>query len=152
MEETIILWTDGSASPNPGPGGWALLDVNGNPVNLGGAQNTSNIKMEGAAILAGLKYLNGKRGIIYTDSQFWINVLTKWAPTWKKNNWQKKNGKIQNLELVKEIYGWFERSQVQLTFVRGHQGTEKNELADQWANKARAGVTMEMIEKFKKNK
>ena len=29
-----ILWTDGSASPNPGPGGYAVI-CDGQPVRLG---------------------------------------------------------------------------------------------------------------------
>lgn len=150
----MVLWTDGSASPNPGPGGWAVLDGNGNPVALGRAEESTNIKMEGAAIRAGLKYVisQGATGVIYTDSQFWVNVLTKWAPMWEKNHWVKKKGEIQNLELVKEVYNMYKGGGVRLEFVKGHRGTEKNELADQWANKARQGVTMEMVEKIRGSK
>ena len=55
-----ILWTDGSASPNPGPGGFAVIleqDGDGTPVALGRADNTTNIRMEGSAIIAAIKYL-----------------------------------------------------------------------------------------------
>ena len=49
-----ILWTDGSASPNPGPGGYAVLEINGSeaaPVVLGREKDTTNIRMEGCAMI-----------------------------------------------------------------------------------------------------
>lgn len=135
-----IYWTDGSASPNPGPGGYAVLSEFGDPVALGSDKETSNIKMEGSAIIAAMK-LAGEEGCeIHTDSEFWINVLTKWAPTWKASNWTKKNGEIKNLEMVKEAYELYTSFPVNLVYTRGHVGTELNEKADIWANKARKGA------------
>ena len=49
-----ILWTDGSASPNPGPGGFAVLeekDGEVKPVVLGRDKDTTNIRMEGLAMI-----------------------------------------------------------------------------------------------------
>ena len=53
-----ILWTDGSANPNPGPGGYAVIEVvngRGEPVVLGKDSNTTNIRMEGKALIAAIK-------------------------------------------------------------------------------------------------
>ena len=136
-----ILWTDGSASPNPGPGGYAVIEE-GKPVALGCDDQTTNIRMEGSALIDALKLLDGEEGEIHTDSEFWVNVLTKWAPNWKENGWTKKKGEIQNLDLVKEAYELFLNSHAELVWVRGHVGTEMNELADEWANKARKGATL----------
>ena len=134
-----ILWTDGSASPNPGPGGYAVIE-NGQPIALGGDETTTNIRMEGKALISAMK-LAGPNGCeIHTDSEFWINVLTKWAPGWKEKGWRKKNGEIQNLDLVQEAYALYEEYQPELVWVRGHVGNEMNELADEWANKARKGA------------
>ncbi len=135
------LWTDGSASPNPGPGGYAVIE-NEAPVALGGDKNTSNIKMEGSALIAGMELLNGEPGEIITDSEFWINVLTKWAPNWKANGWKKKSGEIKNLELVQKAYELYSKGNVKLNWTRGHVGTKMNELADEWANKAREGARL----------
>lgn len=136
-----ILWTDGSASPNPGPGGFAVIE-NGKPVALGNEKLSSNIRMEGKAMISAIK-LAGEEGCeIHSDSEFWINVLTKWAPTWEKNGWTKKNGEIKNLDIVKELYELYKKYPVELVWVRGHVGTELNELADEWANKARKGETL----------
>lgn len=133
-----IFWTDGSASPNPGPGGFAVLEA-GKPVVLGGEPETTNIRMEGLALLAAMKTAAGEECEIHTDSEFWVNVLTKWAPKWEQNDWTKKSGPIANLELVQELYEWYTTQPVKLVWVRGHVGTEMNELADRWANRARAG-------------
>ena len=130
------LWTDGSASPNPGPGGFAVI-YDGKPVRLGREESSTNIRMEGAAMQAAMQFLDGEEGEIYSDSEFWINVLTKWAPIWQKNGWKKKTGSIKNLNLVKELYGLYCDSKVKLNWVKGHDGIEMNELTDFWANKAR---------------
>ena len=136
-----ILWTDGSAIPNPGVGGFAVIE-NGEPVVLGREVNSSNIRMEGKAMIAGIKYAGEEGCEIHSDSEFWINVLTKWAPTWKANGWKKKTGEIKNLDIVKELFELYENGNVKLVWVRGHVGTEYNELADEWANKAREGATL----------
>ena len=75
-----ILWTDGSASPNPGPGGFAVIDqTTSQPVALGKEPHTTNIRMEGLAMIAAIKHANTEGCEIHSDSEFWINVLTKWA-------------------------------------------------------------------------
>lgn len=140
-----ILWTDGSASPNPGPGGYAVLEVVdgvAKPVVLGKEAKSSNIRMEGLAMISGIKYAGEEGCEIHSDSEFWINVLTKWAPTWEKNGWKKKTGPIKNLEIVQELYGLYCKYPVKLVWVRGHAGAEYNELADKWANRAREGVEL----------
>ena len=130
------LWTDGSASPNPGPGGFSVIEDK-KPVAMGREDLTTNIRMEGSAILEALKVLAGEEAEIWTDSEFWINVLTKWAPSWEKNGWKKKSGPIKNLGLVKKVFKAYREANAKLVWVRGHNGTTENELADEWANKAR---------------
>lgn len=138
---TRILWTDGSANPNPGPGGYAVLE-NGEPVRVGNERRSSNIRMEGAALIAAMEYA-GKEGCkIYTDSQFWVNVLTKWASGWQRRGWKKTGGPIKNLELVQAAYKLYTENPVELHWTRGHVGTELNEKADQTANAARRGYTL----------
>lgn len=140
-----ILWTDGSASPNPGPGGYAVVEVDDDgarPVVLGRDGDTTNVRMEGAAMIAAIKYAREEGCEIHSDSEFWINVLTKWAPGWKANGWRKKTGEIKNLDLVQELYELYSTHEVKLVWEKGHAGIEYNELADEWANKAREGATL----------
>ena len=136
----IIYYTDGSASPNPGPGGYAVIR-DGQPHILGSEEgDTTNIRMEGLAIVAALRDAAGEACMVHTDSEFWINVITKWAPGWAAKGWKKKGGEIKNLDIVQEAYSLYGESEAELVWVRGHVGTELNELADEWANKAREGV------------
>jgi len=142
MNTMIIYYTDGSASPNPGPGGFAVIK-NGQPRILGSEDGqTTNIRMEGMALVAAMKDAAGEECEIFTDSEFWINVITKWAPGWEAKGWKKKNGEIKNLDIVQEVYPLYRNSQAILTWVRGHEGDEGNEMADEWANKAREGVRL----------
>jgi ribonuclease HI len=135
----ITYYTDGSASPNPGPGGFSVIR-NLQPHILGSEEgNTTNIRMEGKAIVAALQDAQGEACQIYTDSEFWINVITKWSLTWEKNSWKKKGGEIKNLDIVMEVCPLFRASKAELIWVRGHNNDEGNELADHWANKAREG-------------
>jgi ribonuclease HI len=133
-------FTDGSCEPNPGAGGFAVV-LRGEPVALGGEDFSTNIRMEGMALAAAIKHGagSGEEYKIWTDSEFWVNVLTKWAPTWEKNGWQKRGG-IKNLELVKELYGLYTAEKPRIEWTRGHVGTRGNELADEWANRARLGA------------
>ena len=157
----LKLWTDGSAFPNPGPGGFAVIleqeDGLGKPVILGREARSTNIRMEGMAIAAAIRGAKGRPCEIHTDSGFWIDVLTKWAPGWKKREWHKeqdkkvdKEGKfvgwkassIKNLEIVRELYDLYRDNPVKLVWERSHIGTEYNELADEWAKKARKGAKL----------
>ena len=135
-----IYYTDGSASPNPGPGGFAVIkDLK--PHILGSEEGqTTNIRMEGKALIAAIQDAGDDKVEIYTDSEFWINVATKWAPGWQARGWTKKGGEIKNLDIVQELFELYTNSNVDLKWVRGHEGDEGNELADEWANKAREGV------------
>lgn len=109
------------------------------PHIIGGepAVTTTNIRMEGLAIKAALEDSNGAECKIYTDSEFWINVITKWAEGWQAKGWKKKGGEIKNLDIVQEVYPLYLASHATLIWVRGHEGDEGNEMADEWANEAR---------------
>lgn len=139
----LTYYTDGSASPNPGPGGFAVVGKDGQPVALGLEKKSTNIRMEAMAIIKALELANGQPCQIYTDSQFWINVLTLWAKKWKASGWVKKSGPIKNLELVQSIYELYVQSEAQLIWIRSHNDNELNELADQWANRARQGEELQ---------
>ena len=154
----LKLWTDGSAFPNPGPGGFAVIleqeNGSGKPVILGREARSTNIRMEGLAIAAAIRGAKGRPCEIHTDSVFWVNVLTRWAPGWKRRGWHREQDKkideegrfvgwekssIKNLKIVQELYGLYRDNSVELVWERGHVGTKYNEMADKWAKKARRG-------------
>lgn len=132
----ITYYTDGSCEPNPGTGGFAVIrDMK--PQVLGGDFDTTNIRMEGRAIIEALKDADGAECEIYSDSEFWIKAITIWSLPWEANGWKKKGGIIKNLDLVQEVCPLYKQSNATLVWVRGHNGHDGNELADKWANKAR---------------
>ena len=90
-------YTDGSASPNPGPGGFAVIDLDSKqPAALGREANSTNIRMEAMALIAAYKIAEpGDK--ISTDSEFWVNVVTKWAENWKKTAGQRKMARSKTL-------------------------------------------------------
>ena len=57
---------------------------------------------------------------------------------WRRG-WTKKGGEIKNIDIVQALFALYTASQADLRWVRGHEGDEGNELADEWANKARKG-------------
>ncbi len=131
-------YTDGSCSPNPGPGGFAVIK-NNKPHILGKDADSTNIRMEGKALIAAMTDAGQQECTIYTDSEFWINVITVWAPGWEKNGWKKKTGAIKNLDLVQEALAVYRNSKAKLVWVKAHATDEGNIMADEWANRARAG-------------
>lgn len=69
-------------------------------------------------------------------------MLTKWAPAWEVRGWKKKSGPIKNLDIVQELWKLYNNYPVKLNWVKGHVGTKYNEMADEWANKARLGAKL----------
>lgn len=145
-------YTDGSASPNPGNGGWAVVlykekpkEGEGSVVASGAAADTTNIRMEGFALGAAIKVgdESGEPYKIMTDSQFWCNVLTKWAPGWEAKGWKKSTkGEIQNLDLVQKLYTLYKKANPRIEWTRGHVGDIGNEAADEAANQARLSLKL----------
>ena len=149
----ITYYTDGSCEPNPGNGGYAVIKVypgpgsgNMKPEIMGGEASTTNIRMEGLAIIAAIKDADGEECEIFTDSEFWINVITKWSVAWEANGWKKKGGAIKNLDIVQEVCPLYRGSRAVLVWVRGHNDDPGNEMADKYANQAR----LDYIAKHKK--
>lgn len=66
---------------------------------------------------------------IWSDSEYSIHSLTKWAKGWRSNNWKKKDGGvIQNIDIIRPIYDRLLRMpRVSLHHVRGHQESRRKE-------------------------
>jgi ribonuclease HI len=134
----IELWTDGSAGPtNPGPGGWAVTTET-ELVVKGYETNTTSVRMEGQAIIRALQHAAGQYVVIRTDSQLWVNILSRWAGGWEARGWIKGNGQpVANLDLVQTAVDLFRAAPSQLQWVRGHANDRGNKCADYWAGRAR---------------
>jgi len=139
------VFTDGAASPNPGPGGWGAVYVVEDKVideRWGNEPHTTNNRMELMALLSGLQLVPpGVITTVFTDSQLCVNTFTKWADGWAARNWRRKDGEIKNLELVKEVYYALKRRpELELRWIAAHNGQRYNEYADSLATAYRRTV------------
>ena len=143
----MIIYTDGSAHPNPGPGGFGVvvLDNNENLLYTYSKQSadTTNNREEIKAILYayfshGVKEENDWNNnipIVYSDSNYCIQTFNDWMFRWARNNWIKSDKKIpENLDLIQAYYEWYQKGyRIDLRKVKGHAGQSGNELADKLA-------------------
>ncbi|WP_455149918.1 RNase H family protein [Schaalia odontolytica] len=132
---TITAAADGSSLGNPGPAGWAWY-VDEDTWDAGGWPQGTNNLGELTAILRLLQATaeTGEELHILADSQYAINVVSKWRLGWKKRGWTKADKQpIKNLELIQEIDRAMEGRRVTFEWVKGHAGHRMNERADDLA-------------------
>lgn len=136
--KTITLYTDGACSGNPGPGGWgAILQYNGVEKELsGGESETTNNRMELAAVIAGLQALKEPCIVeLYSDSKYVIDALQKrWVYGWRARGWVKSDKKpALNVDLWEQLLALLERHQVRYHWVKGHAENPYNNRCDELA-------------------
>lgn len=138
---TITAAVDGSALGNPGPAGWAWV-VSEDCWDAGGWDHGTNNLGELTAVLELLRATR-EAGLadeplhILADSQYAINVVTKWRHGWKKRGWAKADKKpIANLDVIRAIDEAMAGRSVTFEWVRGHAGHALNERADDRARAA----------------
>ena len=136
----IEIYTDGSCSGNPGPGGWgAVLVYNGKEKELSGSEKeTTNNRMELTAVIMALNALNQPCEVkLTTDSKYVCDAVNKgWVYSWRKNGWKKSDKKpALNVDLWKELLSLLEKHEVEFIWVKGHNGHKYNEICDALAVK-----------------
>jgi ribonuclease HI len=146
----MIIYTDGSCHPNPGPGGYGVVvfDDNNNLIECYSHQekNTTNNIQEIKAILYtflnyGININNPLLDIkidipvVYSDSNYCVQTFTNWMFAWERKGWLKSdNTQPENLELIKAYYDWYNKGyRIDLKKIKGHKGILGNELADKLA-------------------
>ena len=135
---TIIAAADGSALGNPGPAGWAWYVDEGCWASGGWARGTNNMgELTGVLdLLQQTAHLDDDL-LVYCDSTYVINSVTKWMPGWKRRGWRKGDGKpVLNVELMKALDAAMAGRRVRFEWVKGHAGHPLNEEADRLANAA----------------
>ena len=151
-KHSLIAYTDGACSGNPGPGGWGVLLQalsDGKVVKerelSEGEELTTNNKMELMAAIAALEILDRSSEItIFTDSKYVKNGIQTWLSSWKKNNWKTSSKKpVKNDDLWKRLDALCQQHEVDWKWVKGHAGNIGNERVDELARRA--------LEPYKKN-
>lgn len=139
----VEIYTDGSCSGNPGPGGWgAVLRYRSTDGQVyekelsGGDASTTNNRMELTAFIEAVGLLKEPCEIRYcSDSQYVINGLEKgWAKGWRARGWKKADkSPALNPDLWAKALDLAEQHRITYVWVKGHAGHPENERCDQLA-------------------
>ena len=140
-ENAVIVYTDGGAIGNPGPGGYGVVFQDGRQFS-GGFGMTTNNRMELMAVIVALEALRESLEkepspvILHSDSRYVINGITKgWAKSWQKRGWKKSDGKpALNPDLWQRLLDLLPGLSIQFRWVKGHAGNPLNEACDHLAN------------------
>ena len=137
-----IVFTDGAAKGNPGPGGWGVVIVAPDDTVTelgGGSPHTTNNKMELSGAIAALDHVNGTAAAvtIHTDSTYVVQGITQWVRGWRKNGWRTASGgEVLNRDLWETLFSLASArgpKGLDWRWVRGHSGTPGNERCDEIA-------------------
>jgi ribonuclease HI len=140
----IEIFTDGSSSGNPGPGGYGVVLRAGKHYKelSEGFRKTTNNRMELLAVIKGLEALitPNQDVVICSDSKYVIDAIEKrWVYGWLKTGFKDKKNKdlwLRYLEVSK-------LHKIRFVWVRGHNGHPENERCDQLA--VAAGKQKELL-------
>jgi ribonuclease HI len=137
--DSIVVFTDGAAKGNPGPGGWGAIIAtpDGHVTELGGrSPMTTNNKMELTGAIAALEQLRDVPGAveIYTDSTYVIQGITQWIFGWRRKGWRTAEGnEVLNREYWEQLSSLVTArgaNAIRWHYVRGHVGIPGNERVD----------------------
>jgi len=137
--KTVHVYTDGSCSGNPGPGGWAALlqheGANGRRerVLVGSEPNTTNNRMELTAVVEALAALKEPCEVaLHSDSAYIVNALNEgWIDNWQRRGWTTADKKpVKNRDLWERLLIEKARHHVRFVKVKGHADDELNNRVD----------------------
>lgn len=141
---SILIYTDGACSGNPGPGGWAAIVYfphTNEVIEIGGAHPaTTNNRMELQAVIDALRLVQDHPGpiILYSDSKYVLDGITQWIHGWKARGWKKADKKeVLNRDLWEELDALVTspklRGRITWKYVAGHSGHPGNDRCDHLA-------------------
>jgi len=137
MPGKIIIYTDGAARGNPGPGGYGVILMSGKHrlEKSEGYKLTTNNRMELLAVISGLEALKipGSAVIVYTDSKYVADAVEKgWVFQWESKNFKKK----KNQDLWIRFLKVYRQHTVNFIWIKGHNNNPENEKCDRLAVEA----------------
>jgi ribonuclease HI len=131
----VLVFTDGAAKGNPGPGGFGVVIKKGDTITEvgGGSAHTTNNEMELRAAVEAIRALKGSKLPIhmYTDSKYVAQGAEQWIFGWLKNEWKTKTGtEVRNKALWQTLVTLLKSVRVKWHVLPGHVGIVGNERAD----------------------
>jgi len=133
----IIIYTDGAARGNPGPGGYGVVmkAAHHRKELSEGFRKTTNNRMELLAVIVALETLKNENSEVevYTDSKYVSDAVDKgWVFGWEKVQFKKK----KNPDLWIRFLKIYRKHKVKFHWVKGHANIPENERCDQLAVEA----------------
>lgn len=139
----VTIYTDGACSGNPGPGGWGCILIAGKVEKemSGGAELTTNNRMELMAVIEGLSALKRPCKVtLYSDSAYVVNAFAQhWLDNWIRNGWvNSAKSEVANKDLWQELLKLNDIHEIEFVKVKGHADNEYNNRCDALAVAAAA--------------
>jgi ribonuclease HI len=136
-QKEVIIYTDGAARGNPGPGGLGVVMLYGPHRReiSEGYRLTTNNRMELLAVIRGLEALkrDGLSVSVYTDSRYVSDAVNKgWLFGWEKKQFKKK----KNVDLWQQFLPLYRKHRIRFIWVKGHASIPENERCDRLAVEA----------------
>lgn len=140
----VVIYTDGAATGNPGPGGYGvvLLSSHHRKELSDGFRLTTNNRMELLAVIIGLEAIKklGCTITIYSDSKYVVDSVEKgWVMGWEKKGFAKR----KNPDLWKRFLVIYRQHHVKFIWIKGHADNPENERCDRLAVAAAAGRNLQ---------
>ncbi len=137
QKPNIIIYTDGAARGNPGPGGYGAVMMSGKHRKelSQGFRKTTNNRMELLAVIVALESLKINQSFVtvYTDSKYVSEAINQnWIENWIKKNFKK----IKNPDLWKRFILIYNKHHVKFVWVKGHAENVENNRCDTLAVEA----------------
>ena len=131
ITQNIIMYTDGAARGNPGPGGYGTVLISGKHRKeiAEGFRLTTNNRMELLAVIIGLEALKNKGSnvVIYSDSKYVVDSVEKaWVLNWERKGYKGK----KNSDLWRRFLLVYREHNVKLNWIKGHANIPENERCD----------------------
>ena len=99
--------------------------------------SATNNRMALASALLALRALKVRSRVRFvSDSQYLVKGASEWLAGWKRRNWRRKAGPIENLAMWQQLDRVISGHDVTWKWVRGHAGDPKNEYVDHLAVRA----------------
>ncbi len=138
LGETIIIYTDGACTGNPGKGGYGAVIIDGDRREeiSGGYKLTTNNRMEMIGVIAALRSLKPNSKVkLHSDSKYIVDAVVKgWAKKWQANGWRRNAKEMaKNPDLWQELLDLCKLHDVQFVWVKAHAGISENERCDRLA-------------------
>lgn len=151
--DTIIIYTDGACTGNPGKGGYGAVIIDGDRREelSAGYQLTTNNRMEMMGAIAALESLKSNSKVkLHSDSKYIVDAVIKgWAKKWQANGWRRnKKEMAKNPDLWQELLDLCKIHDVEFVWVKGHAGIAENERCDQLAVAAAHGSNLPVDEGY----